>query len=180
MREPLLRQLAAAGFVFQKYCSSQNGDGYWCGSGRCRLVKHCRLSWQSLTAAFWRGRWMWSGQRASCAIPDVPGDWELWSGCEVRRRDGNGETGLFQMPLETDSCQSHSDSCIYVCCLWTWILVCSEAWELGEGRGRSCGLRDAPIKLASQCCLNIVDNSVKFLFMRISVLAICFFWLPPF
>lgn len=36
-------------------------------------------------------------------------------------------------------------------------------------------MRDALIKVASQCCLNIVDNSVKFLFMRISVLAVCFF-----
>lgn len=48
-----------------------------------------------------------------------------------------------------------------------------EIW--GEEKGGSCGLRDALIKLASQCCLNIVDNSVKFLFMRISVLAVCFF-----
>lgn len=48
---------------------------------------------------------------------------------------------------------------------------------MGEGRGRGgerCGLRDALIKLVSQCCLNIVDNSVKFIFMKISVLAICF------
>lgn len=137
VREPLLRQLTAAGFVFQKYCSSQNGAGYWCGSSRCRLVKHCNLSWESLTAAFWWGQWMWSGRRArscpaSCAIPDVPGDRELWCGCEVRRRDGKGGTGLFQMPLGTDSCQSHSGSCIYVCCLWTWILVCSrpEIWGM--------------------------------------------------
>lgn len=45
----------------------------------------------------------------------------------------------------------------------------------GEGGG-SCGLRDALMKLASQCCLNIVDNSVKFLFMKISVLANCVFF----
>lgn len=32
------------------------------------------------------------------------------------------------------------------------------------------------MKLASQCCLNIVDNSVKFLFMKISVLANCVFF----
>ena len=35
---------------------------------------------------------------------------------------------------------------------------------LGVGVGE-----DAVMKLVSQCCLNIVDNSVKFLFMNISV-----------
>lgn len=55
------RHLTAAGFVFQKYCSSQSGDGYLCGSGRHRLVKHCNLSWESLMAAFWQGRRMAKG-----------------------------------------------------------------------------------------------------------------------
>lgn len=50
------------------------------------------------------------------------------------------------------------------------------ASDLEEGRGEgSCRWRDALIKLASQCRLNIVDNSVKFLSTRISVLATCLF-----
>ena len=36
------------------------------------------------------------------------------------------------------------------------------------GHGGGVG-EDAVMKLVSQCCLNIVDNSVKFLFMNISV-----------
>lgn len=44
----------------------------------------------------------------------------------------------------------------------------SPSWTLGGGgrfgsRGRCCN------ETVSQCCLNIVDNSVKFLFMNISV-----------
>lgn len=35
-------------------------------------------------------------------------------------------------------------------------------WGVGVGE-------DAVMKLVSQCCLNIVDNSVKFLFMNIFV-----------
>lgn len=44
----------------------QNGNLYLCGSGRCRLVEHCNLFWEGVTAAFWRGRWMVSGQRVQC------------------------------------------------------------------------------------------------------------------
>lgn len=38
----------------------------------------------------------------------------------------------------------------------------SRTWGVGVGE-------DAVMKLGSQCCLNIVDNSVKFLSMTISV-----------
>lgn len=45
----------------------------------------------------------------------------------------------------------------------------SPSWTLGVGGGRVGVGEDAVMKLVSQCCLNIVDNSVKFLFMTISV-----------
>lgn len=41
------------------------------------------------------------------------------------------------------------------------------AGHFGEGGGG--GGENTVMKLVSQCCLNIVDNSVKFLFMSISV-----------
>lgn len=42
----------------------------------------------------------------------------------------------------------------------------SPSWTLGGGGEVG---EDAVMKLVSQCCLNIVDSSVKFLFMNISV-----------
>lgn len=74
--------------------------------------------------------------------------------------------------------------CVRLTVSFAWVLlfmsVASEGGSCSVPRpevrgGGSCGLRDALIKLASQCCLNIVDNSVKFLFTMICFSKLRFF-----
>lgn len=146
------RRLGAAGLISQKCCLSQSRGGSSCGC--------CQLFLQPL-AAFVVGE-----AGAGSAWGREPG-----SGCSERKGLNGGKWAVGRC-------------CVRLTVSFAWVLlfmsVASEGGSCSVPRpevrgGGSCGLRDALIKLASQCCLNIVDNSVKFLFTMICFSKLRFF-----